>query len=276
MLATLVALHLLVLTQTPAADAPQAPGGAAQAPLGGNPPLPKKPQRNELPPLSPQGAPAEFPPAAEPAAPPPASAPLRAEAGSPLLTTPRQVSLLAAEPLYGGSALLAEAGWSTLGVLYGQGITRTDDLGALGSFDWSKSELRLGGFYRRPLGAAGGLDLAGRLALAWYANFGNDWIYSENHHERGLELSPALIFSSRAAGGIFSFTGEAPITVTWKHGSGLLFSPRVSAAYEVPLYGDYTVGARAGIGYRAGSGDAPLSDGRAELTFVVVGGFRIF
>ncbi len=106
------------------------------------------------------------------------------------------------------------------GVTYGQGITRSDDLGALGSFDWSKTELRLGGFYRRPLGSTGAFDLAGRLGLAWYANFGSDWVYSENHHDRGLELSPALIFSTHAAGGIFSVTGEAPITVTVKHGVG--------------------------------------------------------
>ena len=276
MLATLVALHLLVLTQSPAADAPPAQGGAAEAPFGGNPPLPKRPQRNELPPLSPQNRPAEFPPSAEPAAPPPAAAPARAEAAAPILTTPQQVSLLGADSLHGGSALLAEAGWSSFGVMYGQGITRSDDLGALGSFDWSKTELRLGGFYRRPFGSTGAFDLAGRFGLAWYANFGSDWVYSENHHDRGVELSPALIFSNHAAGGIFSVTGEAPIVVTVKHGSGLLFSPRISAAYEVPLYGDYTVGARAGIGYRAGSGDAPLEDGRAELTFLVVGGFRIF
>lgn len=278
MLATLVALHLLVLTQSPGAEAPPAPAGAAEAPFGGNPPLPRKPQRNELPPLSPQSRPAEFPPSAEPGAQEPAAAPApaRATEAAPILTSPRQVSLLAAESLYGGAALLVEAGWSSFGAMYGQGITRSDDLGALASFDWSKTELRLGGFYRRPFGAAGAFDLGGRLGLAWYANFGSDWVYSENHHDRGVELSPALIFSNHAAGGIFSVTGEAPIVVTVKHGSGLLFSPRISAAYEVPLYDDYTVGARAGIGYRAGSGDAPLEDGRAELTFLVVGGFRIF
>ena len=41
MLATLVALHLLVLTQSPAADAPPAQGGAAEAPFGGNPRFPR-------------------------------------------------------------------------------------------------------------------------------------------------------------------------------------------------------------------------------------------
>jgi hypothetical protein len=276
MLATLAALHLLVLTQAPAANAPS-PSGTAEAPQGANPPLPRRPQRNELPPTSAPSQPGEFPPSAEPAPQPPAqpTPPGRLEP-APILTTPSQVSLLGAESLHGGSALLAEVGWSSIGVLYGQGITRTDDLGGLATFDWATTELRLGGFYRRPLGAAGAFDVAGRLALAWYADLGKDWVYSDNHRDRGVELSPALVLSSHAAGGIFSMTGEAPITVTVRRGSGLLFSPRVSVAYEVPLYGDYTVGARGGLGYRGGSGDAPLKDGRGELTFLLVGGFRIF
>lgn len=279
MLATLAALHLLLLTQAPPADAAPPPGGA-QAPLS-NPPLPRKPQRNELPQGAAPGQPAEFPPPAEAAPPPPSqpsepSASERYTALEQVLTTPRQISLLGAESLYGGAALLAEVGWSSIGVLYGQGITRQDDLGGLATFDWATTELRLGGFYRRPLGAAGPFDLAGRLALSYYANFGKDWVYSDNHHDRGVELAPALVLSMHAAGGIFSIAGEGPVTVTLKHGSGLLFSPRLTAAYEVPLYDDYTVGARAGVGYRAGSGDAPLQDGRGELTFLVVGGFRIF
>ncbi len=275
MLATLAALHLLALTQAPPAASP--PPDTA-APLGANPPLPRKPQRNELPPMS-SPPPAEFPPpAADPApqAPAQAGSPERYAAGEPVLTTPAQVSLLGAESLYGGAALLAEMGWSSIGVVYGQGITRDDDVGGLATFDWATTELRLGGFYRRPLGAAGAFDLAGRLALSWYANFGKDWVYSENHHDRGVELAPAIILSTRTAGGIFSITGEAPVTVTMKHGSGVLFTPRLTAGYEVPLYDDYTVGARAGLGYRAGSGDAPMQDGRGELTFLLVGGFRIF
>lgn len=278
MLATLAALHLLVLTQAPAAAAPPPPTGSAEAPFGANPPLPRKPQRNELPPTSAPAQPGEFPPPADPAPQPPADAPPpdRSASFEPVLTTPRQISLLGAESLHGGSALLAEVGWSSIGVVYGQGITRSDDLGGVATLDWATTELRLGGFYRRPLGAAGAFDLAVRLGLAWYANFGKDWVYSENHHDRGVELAPGLVLSTHAAGGIFSIIGEAPVTVTWRHDSGLLFTPRVSAAYEVPLYDEFTVGARAGVGYRAGSGDAPLEDGRGELTFLLVGGFRIF
>ncbi len=275
MLATLAALHLLVLAQA----------SGAEAPLPANPPLPRKAQPAEPRTLS-APPPGEIPPAAQPpaqpsqpapqvATPPPGQA-TAAEPLSPILTTPRQLSLLSAEPLEGGSALLAEAGWSTLNVVYGQGITRTDDLGAFLDYDWAKTELRLGGFYRRPIGAAGAFDAAARLGAAWYADFGKTWVYGENHSDRGLEISPALILSTHAAGGIFSAAVEAPITITVRHDSGVLFSPRAWAAYEAPLYGEVTVGARAGLGYRGGSGDAPLKSGRGELTFLVVGGYRIF
>jgi hypothetical protein len=270
MLATLAALHLLVLSQTSVAQAPA------------NPPLPRKPQTGE-PRMLPPPAPGEIPPAAEPPAQPapPAATPPAGQAPAPgpftpVLTSSRQLSLLAAESLQGGSAMLAEVGWSSLNVLYGQGITRTDDLGALASYDWAKTELRLGGFYRRPLGVAGAFDVGLRLGLAWYADLGKTWVYSENHRDRGLEVAPALILSTHAAGGILSLAGEAPVTATWRRDSGLLFTPRVWAAYEAPLYGEFTVGARGGLGYRGGSGDAPLKDGRGELTFLVLGGWRVF
>lgn len=273
MLATLAALHLLVLAQT----------SGAQAPLPANPPLPRKPQAGE-PRMLPPPPPGEIPPAAEPPpaqpAPqggtPPAGQAPASEPLSPVLTTSRQLSLLAAESLQGGSALLAEAGWSSLNVLYGQGISRTDDLGALATYDWAKTELRLGGFYRRPIGVAGAFDVGVRLGLAWYADFGKTWVYSENHRDRGLEVAPALILSTHAAGGILSLAGEAPVSMTVRRDSGLLFTPRVWAAYEAPLYGEFTVGARGGVGYRGGSGDAPLKSGRGELTFLVVAGYRLF
>ncbi len=122
---------------------------------------------------------------------------------------------------------------------------------------------------------AGTFDMAGRLAAAWYADFGGHWVYDENHSDRGIELVPGLSLSTRGAGGIFSGIIDAPITVTTRGSAGLLFSPRVSIAYEALLYQDVTVGARVGIGYRAGSGDAPLTEGRTELTFLVVAGYQL-
>lgn len=222
----------------------------------------------------------------EPAQPVPEGAPRaselpRGEAPSAPVAAPeeipprRQLSLLSAEPLGGGSAALAWAGWSSIGVMYGQGVTRRDDLGAAADFDWARTELRLGGFYRRPLGRVGPFDMAGRLALAWYANFGGDWIEDDNHHDRGFEVGPALVLSARGAGGVFSIAGDLPLTVTVKHDAGLLFVPRLSASYEAELYDELTVGVRAGAAYRAGAGDAPLSEGSGELQLLVLVGYQI-
>lgn len=216
-----------------------------------NPPLPRRGERTAPPPAPPD-------------------APRRDDG------RPRQLSLLSAEPLHGGSASLAWMGWSSLGIMYGQGITPRDDLAAFGDFEWAKSELRLGAFYRRPLGKAGIFDMAGRVSAAWYLNFGADYIHDENHSDNGFEVAPALSLSARGAGGVFSFLFEGPITVTTKYGAGLLFTPRTAVAFEAPLYPELTVGLRAGIGYRAGAGDAPLPDGMAEIQFLVLAGYQLF
>jgi hypothetical protein len=267
MLATVAALQLVVLSQiaapkevrpedagvesSPAAEAPASPGEVAQGEE--NAPLPRKPGSEE-PPVS------ERPAALVPPAP----------AG------PRQLSLLSGESLHGGSASLAWAGWSSLGIMYGQGVTPRDDLAGFLDFDWAKTEMRIGAFFRRSLGKAGDFDMAARLAAAWYMDFGAGWIYGENHADRGVEVTPGLSFSRRAMGGVLSAIADGPLAVTFKYGGGLLFSPRVSLAYETALYPDVTVGARAGLGYRAGSGDAPLAEGRTEFTFLVVGGYQLF
>ena len=65
------------------------------------------------------------------------------------------------------------------------------------------------------------------------------------------------------------------MTVTMKYRAGFLFSPRVSFAFEMPLYPQVTVGARVGAGYRAGAGDAPLREGRGELLFLVLAGYQV-
>lgn len=260
MLASLVALHL-------ALAAPSIQDGAQGTP-----------------PTGPEDWPYETPPGQEPPPQTPPPAPSRpAEPAPRAATTPvpgtqprvRELSLLSAEPLGGGSATLLWAGWSSFGIAWAQGLTQRDDLGAFADFDWAKTELRLGAFYRRPLGVAGGFDLAGRLGVAYYANYGGGWIYEDNHHDRGVELSPALVFSTRAAGGVVSLSGEALITVTAKHDAGMLFTPRVAASYETPLYEELTVGVRAALGYRAGAGDAPLGDGMADLQFLVLAGYQV-
>ncbi|WP_242340283.1 MULTISPECIES: hypothetical protein [Anaeromyxobacter] len=254
MLASLFALNLVLAT------------GSAQ----GAPQAPPEDWPYETPPG--QEAPAQAEPArpATPAAPRATSTPT-GTARRP----PRTLSLLSAEPLGGGSATLAWAGWSSLGIAWAQGLTPQDDLGVFGDLDWAKTELRLGAFYRRPLGTAGGFDLAGRVGLAWYANFGGEWIHDENHKDRGLELAPALVLSTRAAGGVVSLSGEAPITVTTRYDAGVLFTPRAAASYETPLYDELTVGVRAAVGFRVGAGDAPLRDGMADLQFLVLAGYQV-
>jgi hypothetical protein len=159
--------------------------------------------------------------------------------------------------------------------MYAIGFTERDDAGAFLSYDWAKSETRLGVLYRRPFGLAGPFDFAGRLSVAYYANFGSDWVYDENHSDRGIELVPGVSFSRRAGGGIFSILGEAPMTITGKYDAGFLFSPRASFAFETLLYPAVTVGARIGLGYRAGAGDAPLDDGRGEVQFLVLAGYQL-
>ncbi len=260
MLASIFALHLALT----AASAQGAPAG--QQP----PPAEDWPYETPPPGQQPPSQPAP-PETARPASPPASQAATRPGTA----VRPRQLSLLSAEPLGGGSASLAWAGWSSLGIAWGQGVSPRDDIGAFADLDWAKTELRLGGFYRRPLGTAGGFDLAGRVGLAYFANYGGTWIYDDNHHDRGLELSPALVFSTRAIGGIVSLSGETPITATWKHDGGFLFTPRAAAAYETPLYDELTVGVRAAIGFRVGAGDAPLRDGMADLQFLVLAGYQV-
>jgi hypothetical protein len=116
--------------------------------------------------------------------------------------------------------------------------------------------------------------MAGRLGVAWFASFGGRYIYEENHYDRGIELSPALVFSARGARGIFSVAGEVPLTVTVKYDAGLLFQPRVAASYETSLYDELTVGVRTLVGVRAGAGSAPLGEARGEFQLVVLAGYR--
>jgi hypothetical protein len=208
-----------------------------------------------------------------PTSPPGTAAPSETPARS---TRERQLSLLSATPLGGGSAALVEAGWPSIGARYAQGLSSVDDLGALLDFDWSKTELRLGAFYRRPLEPLPPMDTALRLSLAWYADFGGEWIHSDNRGDRGFEITPALVFSRQRPGGVFAGQLELPITITVRHGGGLLLAPRLTFSYEAPLYGAYTVGVRGGFGYRFGAGSAPLRDGLAEIVFLVVGGYRVF
>jgi hypothetical protein len=280
----LASLALLQLALTASLVAPPGPLAGALAQADSPSATPAQPGDAAPPDAAPPDAAppdATPPPAAAPApapAAPPAPAPAPAPKAAPASPArPRFTSLQGGETLGGAQAAAAWAGWSSLGAAWAMGVTSDDDAGALLDYDWTKSELRLGGLYRHALSslATGGYDLAFRLTLSYYADLGQTYIYSENHSEHGLEVAPGIAFSQRAAGGLFSATADGPLTVTTKYRTGLLFSPRVGVAYETPLYEGVTVGARLGAGYRAGSGDAPLRTGRGELQFLVLATYRL-
>jgi len=184
-------------------------------------------------------------------------------------------SLLGAESLRGGSAALAWAGYSSLGVAYGQGVTLQDDLGASLDFDWSSTETVLSGFWRRPLGTIGGWEMAGRLRLGWYLDLGGTWIHGDNQADRGFQVAPALLLSTRAGDGLVSVSAELPLAVTFRRDGGFFVAPKVALGYETPLYGELTLGLRGAVSWRGGGGGAPMRTGRIEPELLVVLGYQV-
>lgn len=283
MLATFIALHLVV-AQAPAAELPPPPPASEAAPL------PDRPAAAEV---AAPAASAEAEPGSAPAnEPAPATSAEDEDVLKPARELPRPTtmrtrpvaktalhpipSLLSAEPLGGRSAVVGWAGWSSIGAGWAQGITSEDDLGVLGDIDWSTGELRVSAFYRRPLGRVDGVEIGSRLRAGWYADFGAKWFHDDNLRDRGIEFVPGLALSTRGAGGVFTLAGDLPITVTlWRDG-GIFAAPKLSLSYETLLYGDLTVGIRVAGSYRAGAGDAPMSDPRALLDLNVLAGWRLF
>jgi hypothetical protein len=190
----------------------------------------------------------------------------------------RVPSLESAEPLEGGSVASAWAGWSAFGLAYAQGVSERDDLGGYADFDWATTELRLDAFWRRPLGKAGGGGWSAglRVGLGWYANFGGHWVDGGNEGDRGIDLAPSAIASHPLAGGVLAVSAELPFTFTFWRGGGVIFRPRATVGYETPLWRDLSLGARAGVGWRAGAGGAPLPEGRGEIRFLALATYRVF
>jgi hypothetical protein len=279
MFATVIALQLVV-AQASASDAPPPPPPAVEAPLPDRPGA----GASAMPPAEAGARDAET--GREPAAaaededalksarePTRASLRARRTPKSALVPIP---SLLSAEPLGGRSALTVWAGWSSLGAGWAQGVTDEDDLGVLGDLDWSTSELRVSAFYRRPMGRVGLFAIGARMRAGWYADFGAKWFHDDNMGDRGVEVVPGLVISARGAGGVFSLCGDLPIVVTlWRDG-GIFAAPKATLAYETLLYGDLTVGVRVAGAYRAGAGDAPMTEPRALLDLQVLAGWKLF
>jgi len=186
-------------------------------------------------------------------------------------------SLQSAQPLRGASLASAWVGWSALGLAYAQGVSDRDDLGGYGDFDWATTELRIAALWRRPFSSASGDGwTAGfRLGLGWYADFGGTLVHGDNRSDRGVELAPAAIASRAMAGGVLALSAELPFTFTLWRGGGLLFRPHFAVGYETPLWRDLSLGARAGLGWRAGSGGAPLPEGRGEVRFLALATYRV-
>jgi hypothetical protein len=278
MLATLVALHLALAQGSPAAEpAPAAPAkeaeGVAPAPRAAEPSAePAEPGKGERPAAAPAPEEEEGLKSTR-ELPPPTIMKARRQPKTALTAIP---SMQTAEPLGGRSAVVVWGGWSSIGAGWAQGVSPEDDLGLLGDIDWSTGELRVSGWYRRPLGHVGLFDIGSRLRAGWWADLGATWAHDDNQKDRGVEFVPGLVASIRGAGGVFAVAGDLPIVVTlWRDG-GIFAAPKLSLSYETLLYGDLTVGVRVAGSYRAGAGDAPMSDPHALLDLQVMAGWRLF
>ena len=197
-------------------------------------------------------------------------APARAEEAA----SGRIPSLLGAESLEGGSLGSAWAGFASLGLAYGQGVSRQDDLGGSAEFNWSTTELWLSAFWRRPIGKLSGWDMAFKARVGWYLDFGGTWLHDDNLSDRGLLLAPSLLLSTRAGEGLVSAAADLPLTFTFWRDGGFILAPKVSVAYETPLYGAVTIGVKAAVGWRGGGGDAPMRSGRFEPELLVLAGYN--
>jgi hypothetical protein len=187
--------------------------------------------------------------APDPAAPDP-GAPPRAGLALP--------SLLSAETLGdGGSAVLLGAGVPFLTAAYAQGLSPGLDAGALLEVDFLTSELFLGGTLRRSLARGGDFDAALRARAGGWACLGSEWVVDDNPSDAGLQLAPGAVLSAALRRGVLSLSADLPLTITTRRGGGVGFAPRAGLAFETPLYGDWTAGARLGAQWQVGSGGAP-------------------
>lgn len=178
----------------------------------------------------------------------------------------RLPSLVSGEPLgAGGSALFATAGFPYLGAAWAQGVSPTVDAGAALELDLALSEFFAGPTVRVGLTRRGATSIAFAARAGYYADLGADWVVSRNRANDGFQVSPGIALSTRSpAGGLVTAAFELPITATIRH-AGAVVAPRVSAAYEAPLYGDVSLGVRVGASVRAASGGAPLADRDARF-----------
>jgi len=183
-------------------------------------------------------------------------------------------SLLGGESLRGGTAALATAGFATLSLSYGQGLTARDDLGGLAQLNWSTSELVLGAFWHRQLGRVGGWDLGSRLAVGWYLDGGSTLIYDDNLSDRGVQFTPGLALSSRGLG-LLTVSFDLPFTVTTWRGGGTWIAPRLGVSYEAALYDRIALGVSGSLAWRGGTGGAPMRAGQVLPELLVTATWKL-
>jgi len=252
------------------------------------PPLPDRPDRRPSADSPPpwQSAPPAAPPSPD-SEPPEATAPRSAPApegeSTPSRPPPRPpqrpVTLLGAGGLgLGGAAWLVEVGYPYLAFSYGQGLDSINDLGATVRFDWTTSEMLLGVLWRREMGASDGSRLGFRLVGGPWFDFGADFVYGANETNLGLEVGPGIAWTLPAGPGLFTLAGDLPLTWAFQRGMGTVAEPLLSAAYEVPVVRDVTLGVRPYLGVRWASGSAriPGLDSRLNGGLTASATWRMF
>jgi hypothetical protein len=186
---------------------------------------------------------------------------LAAAADRSMTAAPPFASLQGGEVLGGGNTEVAfSAGYSTLSAAWAQGLTESVDYGAVLDFDWTTSELLVGGLYRTLTWRSGNASAAIRARGGLYADFGTTWTQSANRSDAGLQVAPGVAISLRTARGVLSAAADLPLTVTFERGGGYAVALKGSVAFETPLWGDLLAGARVGVGELWSGSGAPFAN----------------
>jgi hypothetical protein len=178
----------------------------------------------------------------------------------------------------GNTEAVFAAGYSTLSASWAQGLSDAADYGAVLDFDWTTSELLLGGLYRTLLWRSGAASVALRARGGLYADFGATWAASANRSDAGLQAAPGVALALRSARGVLSIAADLPLTLTFSRGGGYAAGLRGSIAFETPLWGDLLAGARAGVGGTWSGSGAPFArdSPRATLDLAALLTYRLF
>jgi hypothetical protein len=174
--------------------------------------------------------------------------------------------------------LLGTAGYPFAGLAFAYGITDSDDVGAILDFDWATSEAVVAGTWRRAFLQGEPLSLAFRARAGLYADLGAKFLYGDNRSDWGAGVAPGIAASTELGDGLLSFGFDLPAIWAFGRRSGWILWPRAAVAFELPLYGEITVGARASVGYRGSGGTAPSgssSAGRVLLGLELLLGCRL-